>query len=211
MTRVMIVGDEDFFRIGLHHSLAGESDLEVTDCGLDEQAVLASVAERTPQVILLCCDLANHWGHRLSQSIAQKCQDIRLVIISENQDDEELFRMVKTSAACLSRKTPERQLVETVRQASRHPTAEDGTAESRRPLEVAALAPYNIVVRLTNREREILQQVAQGHTNKEIGDELGISEQTIKCHVSAILRKLNANDRAHAVALGLRLCATPAG
>jgi DNA-binding NarL/FixJ family response regulator len=57
---------------------------------------------------------------------------------------------------------------------------------------------------LTKRETQILTYVAEGNTNKEIAHILSISEQTIKNHVSAILRKLNANDRAHAVALALR-------
>jgi DNA-binding NarL/FixJ family response regulator len=65
-------------------------------------------------------------------------------------------------------------------------------------------AMENAVAPLTHRETQILNYVAEGNTNKQIAYMLGISEQTIKTHVSAILRKLNANDRAHAVALSLR-------
>lgn len=61
-----------------------------------------------------------------------------------------------------------------------------------------------IVTPLTHRETQILNHVANGNTNKQIAHVLGISEQTIKSHVSAILRKLNANDRAHAVYLSMR-------
>ena len=61
-----------------------------------------------------------------------------------------------------------------------------------------------VVAPLTNRETQILSYIAEGNTNKQIAHTLGISEQTIKSHVSAILRKLNANDRAHAVALAIR-------
>ncbi len=57
---------------------------------------------------------------------------------------------------------------------------------------------------LTNREIQILSYIANGNTNKQVAYVLGISEQTIKNHVSAILRKLNANDRAHAVAMAIR-------
>ena len=57
---------------------------------------------------------------------------------------------------------------------------------------------------LTNRETEILKHIACGETNKKIAYIVGISEQTVKCHVSSVLRKLRANDRAHAVALALR-------
>jgi DNA-binding NarL/FixJ family response regulator len=62
----------------------------------------------------------------------------------------------------------------------------------------------SIVAPLTHRERQILTYIADGNTNKQIANILNISEQTIKNHVSAILRKLNANDRAHAVVLAIR-------
>jgi len=66
------------------------------------------------------------------------------------------------------------------------------------------IIPDTVIAPLTKREAQILGYVADGNTNKQIADILGISEQTIKSHVSAILRKMNANDRAHAVALALR-------
>ncbi|WP_322987563.1 response regulator transcription factor, partial [Dehalococcoides mccartyi] len=62
----------------------------------------------------------------------------------------------------------------------------------------------NFVTPLTNREKQILTLIANGNTNKQIANNLEISEQTIKNHVSAILRKLNANDRAHAVVVAIR-------
>jgi len=65
-------------------------------------------------------------------------------------------------------------------------------------------AMQTVIAPLTRRETQILNYVSEGNTNKQIADILGISEQTIKSHVSAILRKINANDRAHAVALAIR-------
>jgi two-component system response regulator DegU len=65
-------------------------------------------------------------------------------------------------------------------------------------------AMETVVAPLTRREAQILNYVSEGNTNRQIADILGISEQTIKSHVSAILRKMNANDRAHAVALAIR-------
>ena len=64
--------------------------------------------------------------------------------------------------------------------------------------------PWNIVALLTSRETQILNYVADGNSNKQIAFILQISEQTVKNHISAILRKLNANDRAHAVVLAIR-------
>jgi two-component system response regulator DegU len=66
------------------------------------------------------------------------------------------------------------------------------------------LVKEKVAAPLTNREIQILSYIASGNTNKQVAYVLGISEQTIKNHISAILRKLNANDRAHAVAMAIR-------
>ena len=66
------------------------------------------------------------------------------------------------------------------------------------------LVTEKVTAPLTNREIQILSHIANGSTNKQVANTLGISNQTIKNHVSSILRKLNANDRAHAVALAMR-------
>ncbi|WP_264294077.1 response regulator transcription factor [Dehalogenimonas etheniformans] len=72
-------------------------------------------------------------------------------------------------------------------------------------------AGLDVVAPLTSRERQILIHVTDGHTNKQIAIALKISEQTIKNHISAILRKLNANDRAHAAVLAIRRGYIPLG
>jgi DNA-binding NarL/FixJ family response regulator len=69
---------------------------------------------------------------------------------------------------------------------------------------LAGLVKEKVAAPLTTREIQILSYIANGNTNKQVAYVLGISEQTIKNHISAILRKLNANDRAHAVALAIR-------
>lgn len=66
------------------------------------------------------------------------------------------------------------------------------------------LVKEKVAAPLTQREIQILSYIANGNTNKQVAHRLGISEQTVKNHVSAILRKLNANDRAHAVAMAIR-------
>ena len=140
----------------------------------------------------------------------------KVIMMSPDPDDEELFEVIKTAAvACLSRNTAAQELISTIRRASRgeypindslmtRPKIARRVLEQFEDISSMGKAIETVIAPLTHRETQILNYVAEGNTNKQIADILGISEQTIKSHVSAILRKLNANDRAHAVALAIR-------
>jgi DNA-binding NarL/FixJ family response regulator len=117
--------------------------------------------------------------------------------------------------ACLSKNVGAEELISTIRRAylGEYPindSLETRPLVARRVLkQFADLAAMRgimetVIAPLTHRETQILNHITEGNTNKEIAYRLGISEQTVKGHVSAILRKLNANDRAHAVALVMR-------
>jgi two-component system response regulator DegU len=139
-----------------------------------------------------------------------------VIMLSPNPDDEELFEVIKTAAvACLSRNTVAEDLINTIRRASQgeypindslidRPRVAQRVLEQFQDIATMDKSMETVVAPLTRREAQILNYVSNGNTNKQIADILGISEQTIKSHVSAILRKLNANDRAHAVALAMR-------
>ena len=165
------------------------------------------------------------WGHHLGRTaalelgskIARHFPNTKVIMLSPNPDDEDLFECIKTAAvACLSRNTAVEELVSTIRRASNgeYPINESLMTRprvARRVLEqfqgvssMGRIIPETVIATLTKREAQVLGYIADGNTNKQVADTLGISEQTIKSHVSAILRKMNANDRAHAVALALR-------
>ena len=137
-------------------------------------------------------------------------------MLSPNPDDEELFEVIRTAAvACLNRNTAAEELANTIRRASQGEYPINESLMTRPKVAQRVLKQFEdissmgktietVIAPLTRRETQILNYVAEGNSNKQIADILGISEQTIKSHVSAILRKLNANDRAHAVALAIR-------
>ncbi len=136
-----------------------------------------------------------------------------MVILSPNTSDEELFNVIRSSAvACLSKNATPSELINVVKRASRGEYPINESVMTRPVVARQVLREFqdmtslgdSIAVPLTQRERQILTFVADGNTNKQIAGILDISEQTIKNHVSAILRKLNANDRAHAVVLAIR-------
>ena len=210
--KVMIIDEQAFFRAGVRQTLSDQSDLEILECD-PTQDVLQLVEANLPDVALLGSDLASLSGIELGRKIAQHFPNTKVIVLSPDPNDEELFEVIKTAAvACLSKRASAEELASTIRRArsGEYPINESLMTRPKVAKQVLnqfrgmARTLEGIAAPLTKRETQILTYVAEGNANKEIARILGISEQTIKNHVSAILRKLNVNDRAHAVALALR-------
>jgi len=210
--KVMIIDEQAFFRAGVRQTLSDQSDLEILECD-PTQDVLQLVETNLPDVALLGSDLASLSGIELGRKIAQHFPNTKVIVLSPDPNDEELFEVIKTSAvACLSKRASAEELASTIRRArsGEYPINESLMTRPKVAKQVLnqfrgmARTLEGIAAPLTKRETQILTYVAEGNSNKEIARILAISEQTIKNHVSAILRKLNVNDRAHAVALALR-------
>ena len=210
--KVMIIDEQAFFRAGVRQTLSDQSDLEILECDPTED-VLQLVEANLPDVALLGSDLASLSGIELGRKIAQHFPNTKVIVLSPDPNDEELFEVIKTSAvACLSKRASAEELASTIRRArsGEYPINESLMTRPKVAKQVLnqfrgmARTLEGIAAPLTKRETQILTYVAEGNSNKEIARILAISEQTIKNHVSAILRKLNVNDRAHAVALALR-------
>jgi len=212
---VMIIDEEVFFRAGVRQLLSQHSDFEIFECDPSD-GPLEMIESHMPNIALLGSALGAHSGLELGRQIARYYPNTKVIMLSPNPDDEELFEVIKTAAvACLNRNTPGDDLINTIRRASRgeypinesvmnRPRVAQRVLEQFKDMSQVDKDIETIIAPLTRRETQILSYIADGNTNKQIADILGISEQTIKSHVSAILRKLNANDRAHAVALAIR-------
>ena len=209
--KVMIIDEQAFFRAGVRQTLSQQGDLDVLECDLTQNA-LEMIEAHLPDVALLGSDLASLSGLELGRKIAQHYPNTKVIVLSPDPDDMELFEVIKTAAvACLNKKTSSEELAKTIRRAhnGEYPINESLMTSPKVAKHVLnqfrglGKTMGSIVAPLTNRETQILNYIAEGNSNKVIAHILGISEQTIKNHVSAILRKLNANDRAHAVALAL--------
>jgi DNA-binding NarL/FixJ family response regulator len=166
--------------------------------------------------VLLGSDLATHSGLELGRKIARNFPNTKVIILSPDPNDEELFDVIRSAAvACLKKSASSNELIDTINKAARGEYPINETFLNRPNIAQQVLQQFedissigaqadNVVSVLTKREREILKYISDGNTNKQIANTLSISEQTIKNHVSAILRKLNANDRAHAVVLAFK-------
>ena len=210
--KVMVIDEQAFFRAGVRQTLSQQPDLEVSECDPAQNA-LELIEAALPDVALLGSDLTSLSGIELGRKIAQYYPNTKVIVLSPDPNDEELFEVIKTAAtACLSKKATADELASTIRRAhsGEYPINESLMTRPRVAKQILnqfrgfTRTMEGVAAPLTKRETQILTYVAEGNTNKEIAHILSISEQTIKNHVSAILRKLNANDRAHAVALALR-------
>ena len=212
---IAIIDRSEFFRVGVHQQLSVQQDLRLLDCDPDKEP-LKFIDANAVDVVLLDIDPPLSRGLELSRSITQNFPNTRVIVLSAYSSDEELFETLKTGAvAYIDKRTSIIELVSNIRRASRgeypindsvsaNPAIADRVIKQFQEIASMGLVKEKIASPLTQRELQILNHIANGGTNKQVANMLGISEQTIKNHVSAILRKLNANDRAHAVALAIR-------
>ncbi len=220
----MIVASNPFSRSGLHQTLSQQDRLEILevaacDPGEDGQEAMTRIAGNSPDVVLLDIDYPSLSGLELGRKIVRHFPGIKVVMLSDNPygNKEELVEVIKTGAAAYlkSRHCSATELIETIRRVSNEDRSLGDTASSRPKIALRALSRFHsasstgshmqeIAAALTRKEVQVLTLIAGGSSNKQIAIVLGTSHQTTKNHVSAILRKISANHRAHAVSIGLR-------
>jgi len=213
--QVFVVGQQSLFRAGIRHSLSDTDDIEFSGAADSTDDVLANLETLLPDVVVMDIDGPSDNGLGLTRMIKQRLPNIGVIVLATNHNDTQLFQTLKAQAAAyLDKGITADELVETIRRVARgeHPINETFIARPNVASQVlqqfqeltlqsetrAFMSP------LTPREIEILNYIAQGYLNKQIAIELGISEQTIKNHVTSILRKLNANARTDAVVLAIK-------
>ena len=215
--RVMIVDDHPVFRQGLRNVLASHEDLDIIGEATDGQEAIDLAQELLPDVVLMDINLPILNGLQATQRLKTCCPVINIIMLTAYDDEEQVYHAVRAGASAYHAKdvSPE-SLVDVIRQVNQGQYViggsildEDGIgdwllAEFRRfgggPFEEEAqfLSP------LSAREMEILGLVTQGMSNKEIAYHLGISHQTVKNHMTAILSKLGVADRTQAAVYALR-------
>ncbi len=213
---VTIVDKQALFRVGVRHALSQQPDFEVFD-GTPNENPIALIEANPPDVLLLDIDYPSLRGLELAKEIALHCPTTKVIILTYKPDDKQLFEIIKAGAVdYLDKSITAEELTKRIRQAARGEYLINDNVLARPELAEYLLKQFRsthningktmntIVVSLTSRETQILNYIANGNSNKQIARILQISEQTIKNHVSNILRKLNANDRAHAVVLAIR-------
>ena len=200
--RLLLVDDHTVVRQGLRMVLSLEDDFEVVgEAGNGEEA-LERVAELQPQVVLMDLLMPVMNGVEAIRAIKRDHPDIEVVALTSVLEDRLVIDAVEAGAAAyLLKETGPDTLFEAIHAASRGEVRLDPKAQKRLVREVRT---PQMRESLTARETDTLRLVAKGMTNKEVAAELGVSEVTIKTHVSSVLSKLNLSSRTQAALFALK-------
>ncbi len=213
---VMIVEDHPLFRQGLRRVLEVESDIKVVSEVEDGEKAVALAIATKPDVIIMDVNLPKINGLMATRQITSSIDEARVIVLTAYHDDEQLFHALKAGAVAYYPKAVDPKTLITAIRAVRAGNYVIGEEVMAKPqvatwlinqfeeLAVFDESPNEMFAPLSTREMSILHLIARGASNKEIARELRISRQTVKNHMSSILRKLAVNDRTQAAVLALR-------
>ncbi|HWO69899.1 MAG TPA: response regulator transcription factor [Actinomycetota bacterium] len=207
--RVLVVDDHRIVREGLRAMLIDVPEIEIVGEAEDAEGALRLIERERPHVVLLDLRLRRTSGLDACRQITERHPDVHVVFLTVYEDEQYIFEALRAGARgyMLKKATPE-DLVRVLQSIQEGEVVIDPSLGGRIALRSAALRPGagwpGAHRGLTQRESEVLQHLAKGLDNRSIGRALYISEDTVKSHVKAILRKLGARDRAHAVSIALR-------
>ncbi len=204
--RVLIVDDQSLFREGLHILLGSNPEFSVIGEAANGEEALTLARQLKPGVILMDLRMPIMDGAEATRILHDELPDCRVIVLTTFDDDENVFEGLRAGAVgYLLKDVSSDKLFEAVRSASRGEyfllpsiTAKV-MAEFSRASRTSPRVTEPLVEPLSNRELEILRLVAEGDSNKEIGEKLFITEGTVKNHMSNILSKLSVKDRMQAV------------
>ena len=214
-TKVLVADQQPLYRQGICYALNQLPDIEVCGQVGTGDELLSVIASQCPNVVLLDVTLASESDTNLARVVKQQLPSIAIIILTPEPSDEELFMAIKSRASgYLQRDVSSDELLAVIRRsaAGEHPINDTFLAQPKVAEQVLqqfqdmswGKGVESFVSPLTPRETEILSYMARGYFNKQIAVNLNISEQTIKNHITSILRKLDANARTEAVVTAIR-------
>ncbi|MFD2369402.1 response regulator [Brevibacillus sp. GCM10020057] len=221
--RIVIVDDHQLFREGVKRILEMEEDFKVVGEGADGAEAARLAEEHKPDVLLMDINMPNINGVSAAENVIAASPSTRVIMLSIHDDEGYVYRTLRSGASgYLLKEMGTSDLVEAVRVVASggayiHPkvtgklieefrrlSEQEGSAERSFAIDESQTIDPKVIESLTRREREVLQLMAEGKSNRAIGEFLFISEKTVKNHVSSILQKLNVQDRTQAVVISIK-------
>ncbi|WP_129689770.1 response regulator [Gottfriedia acidiceleris] len=216
-TRIAIVDDHKLFREGIKRILDFEESFDVVAEGSDGTEVVNIMDQHQVDIFIVDINMPTMNGVTATKALLEKYPDAKVIILSIHDDESYVTHVLKVGArGYLLKEMDSDTLIEAIKVVTKggcylHPKITHNLVEEFRRLslkeqlfksrEVEVRRPLHL---LTRRECEVLQMLADGKSNRAIGEALFISEKTVKNHVSNILQKLEVNDRTHAVVTAIR-------
>ena len=205
--RLLIVDDHALFRVGMRQILEQEADMEVVGEAIDGRSAEDAAQALLPDVILLDLSIPAPGGIETTQRIKRELPSCGVIVLAAEENEDQLFEAIKAGAAAYLLKDVEpADLITVIRRVAvgeylindkvfAQPAVASRVLKEFRELAIFGQEAAPIFAPLSPREVEILDNIARGMTNKQVAYALSISEQTVKNHMSSILRKLSVNDR----------------
>jgi two-component system, NarL family, response regulator len=196
--RVLVVDDHSIVRQGLVSILEDEPDMAIVGQASDGNEAIAQFRLHQPDVVLLDLRMPQLGGVEVITAVRAEAPEANIIMLTIYDTDEAIYQGLRAGArAYLLKDTPCDEILEVIR----------AVYEGRRY--ISAMVGEKLAARmdkpmLSDRERQVIAEMAKGKNNREIGAELSITEHTVRFHVNNVLSKLGANDRAHAIVLALR-------
>ena len=196
--RILVVDDHQLIRVGIATLLVPESDIKLVGEASNGREAIAKYRECRPDVTLMDLQMPEMSGFDAIVAIRDEFPEARIIVLTTYVGDVQAQRAMKTGAqGYVLKNLLHKELLETIRAVYRGRKA--------MAAEVAAdVAQHTGEELLTPKEIDVLRLIAAGNANKEIAAQLSVTEDTVKSRVKNILDKLGANDRTHAVTIGLK-------
>ena len=207
---VIIVDDHPLFREGVIHSLKAQPDIEIVGQGATAEEAIQLACDLLPDIIVLDIDIPDG-GLHAAQTIASACPVTKIIILTVSAEEDHVLAALKAGArAYILKGVAARELVSILRAVWAGEVYVTPTLAASLLLELTGAssgaspeshAPASPLDELTERERQILERVAAGFSNKEIGQQLYLTEKTVKHYMTNILQKLHVRNRVEAALL----------
>lgn len=196
--RILAVDDHPVLREGVAAVLSAETDMVLVAEASNGREAVEQFRAHVPDVTLMDLQMPLMNGTEAILAIRQDFPDARIIVLTTYSGDAQAVRALKAGASgYLLKSMVRKELVETIRSVHQ--------GKKRIPPEIAVeMAEHHTDDALSDREVEILREVAAGNSNKVVADKLHISEDTVKAHLRNIFSKLDARDRTHAVTIALK-------
>ena len=198
LIRILTVDDHPLLRKGIAALVNAEADMKLIAEAANGKEAVEAFRSHQPDVTLMDIQMPAVDGLEAIDRIREEFPNARIIVLTTYTGDVQVLRALRAGArAYILKGHVHKELLETIRAVH--------AGQKRIPPDIAAeLADHATDDELTDREIDVLRLIGTGNTNKQIADQLSIGEATVKSHITNILSKLGANDRSHAVTIGLR-------